>query len=73
MFRKALITGVTGSGGSYLADYIVEHQPAVEVHGLSRWHSTSANTNLAQSRGKEFVRRQRGLVGGDDHRQVVVP
>lgn len=39
--RRVLITGVTGSGGSYLADHIIQNHPAVEVHGLSRWHSTS--------------------------------
>lgn len=44
--KKVLITGISGSGGSYLADYIVETQPHVEVHGISRWHSTSAKTNL---------------------------
>jgi len=45
-FKKILITGISGSGGSYLADYIVENQPDVEVHGISRWHSTSGNHNL---------------------------
>jgi GDP-4-dehydro-6-deoxy-D-mannose reductase len=44
--RKCLITGITGSGGSYLAEYIVENHPNFEVHGISRWHSTSANKNL---------------------------
>lgn len=39
--KRVLITGATGSGGSYLADYLVENHPQVEVHGLSRWHSTS--------------------------------
>lgn len=51
-FQRALITGITGSGGSYLADYLVEHQPGVEVHGISRWHSTSSDGNLAGARGK---------------------
>ena len=39
-FRKALITGISGSGGSYLADYILEHHPEVELHGISRWRTT---------------------------------
>ena len=39
--KRVLITGISGSGGSYLAEYILEHHPAVEVHGISRWHSTS--------------------------------
>ena len=43
---RALITGITGSGGSYLAEYIVDHQPQVEVHGISRWHSTASADNL---------------------------
>ena len=44
--NKVLITGISGSGGSYLAEYIVENNPFVEVHGISRWHSTTANNNL---------------------------
>ena len=51
-FRKALITGVSGSGGSYLADYIVQNHPEVEVHGISRWHAASANKNLENSADK---------------------
>lgn len=38
---RVLITGIAGSGGSYLAEYIVAHHPEVEVHGISRWHSTT--------------------------------
>jgi len=41
--ERVLITGIAGSGGSYLAEYIVQHHPEVEVHGLSRWHSTTQN------------------------------
>jgi GDP-mannose 4,6-dehydratase len=54
-FRRALITGISGSGGSYLAEYIVNHQPQVEVHGLSRWHSTTTSDNLAAIRNKITV------------------
>ncbi len=42
-FQRVLITGIGGSGGSYLAEYIVENHPGVEVHGFSRWHSTTQN------------------------------
>ena len=45
-FQRALITGVTGSGGSYLAEHIVHHHPEVQVHGVARWHSTSSPRNL---------------------------
>jgi GDP-4-dehydro-6-deoxy-D-mannose reductase len=43
---KVLITGITGSGASYLAEYLLENVPTVEVHGLSRWHSTSSMKNI---------------------------
>ncbi len=45
-FERALITGIQGSGGSYLAEYIVDNHSEVEVHGLARWHSTTAARNL---------------------------
>jgi len=41
-----LITGITGSGGSYLAEHIINHYPSVKVHGLCRWHSTTTQINL---------------------------
>ena len=43
--KRALITGIAGSGGSYLAEYLV-HNTDLEVHGISRWHSTTTNHNL---------------------------
>lgn len=49
-----LITGITGSGGSYLAEYIVNNHPKVKVHGISRWHSTTQN-NLNQISNKVVV------------------
>lgn len=42
-FRRVLITGIGGSGGSYLAEHIVDSHPDVEVHGLLRWHSATRN------------------------------
>lgn len=53
--KRVIITGISGSGGSYLADYIVDKHPEVEVHGISRWHSTSVNTNLKNIMGKIFL------------------
>jgi GDPmannose 4,6-dehydratase/GDP-4-dehydro-6-deoxy-D-mannose reductase len=49
---KALITGIAGSGGSYLAEYLVDRHPSVETHGILRWHSTAAAQNLAGVSGK---------------------
>ena len=43
--NRALITGIAGSGGSYLAEYIAENHPDVELHGISRWHSTTTPKN----------------------------
>ncbi len=40
---KALITGITGFVGSHLAEYILEHEPGVEVVGLVRWRSPKDN------------------------------
>lgn len=48
--RRVLITGVTGSGGSYLAEHILDHQRGVEVHGLSRWRSTTQNLGRVSGR-----------------------
>jgi len=42
--KRALITGIAGSGGSYLAEFLVSR--GVDVHGISRWHSTTSNSNL---------------------------
>ncbi|HIL26538.1 MAG TPA: NAD-dependent epimerase/dehydratase family protein [Nitrospinaceae bacterium] len=41
---KILITGIAGSGGSYLAEYIYENHPNVEIHGLA--HSRTNQQNL---------------------------
>ena len=54
-FNTAMITGVTGSGGSFLAEHIVDHEPDVAVHGISRWHSNSTHDNLAGTAGKVTV------------------
>jgi GDP-4-dehydro-6-deoxy-D-mannose reductase len=45
-FERVVITGIAGSGGSYLAEYIAEHHPEVEIHGIARWHSATKNNLL---------------------------
>ncbi len=45
-FQKVLITGIGGSGGSYLAEYIARDHPDVEIHGIARWHSITQNNLL---------------------------
>ncbi len=50
--NTCLITGVTGSGGSYLAEYILENHPEIEVHGIKRWHSTTNLCNIEKIKDK---------------------
>lgn len=51
MAISALITGVTGSAGSYMADFLKQNKSTeVKAFGISRWHSTSGNHNLEKSR-----------------------
>jgi GDP-4-dehydro-6-deoxy-D-mannose reductase len=40
---RVLITGITGFAGSHLAEYILAHQPGVEVYGIVRWRSRMEN------------------------------
>ena len=44
--KTILITGIAGSGGSYLAEHLNKHFPESEIHGISRWHSTASHKNL---------------------------
>lgn len=44
--KKILITGITGSGGSYLAEYIYQNIKKCKIFGISRWHSTTSSNNL---------------------------
>jgi len=53
--NRVVITGISGSGGSYLAEYIVSNHSHVEVHGIARWHSTASNQNLAAIQDKVVI------------------
>ncbi len=50
--KNCLITGIAGSGGSYLAEYIVSNHPDWQVHGMKRWHSTTNSDNLSSIKDK---------------------
>ena len=39
--KKALITGISGQDGSYLAEFLLER--GYEVHGIVRRHSVAEN------------------------------
>ncbi len=47
---RILITGITGMVGSHLAEYVLRHQPRVEVHGLVRWRSPLDNLHAIRDR-----------------------
>jgi GDP-4-dehydro-6-deoxy-D-mannose reductase len=51
-FKKILITGISGAAGSYLAEYISQQHPEVEIHGITRWHSTTSSHNLEGVRSR---------------------
>ena len=51
-----LITGITGSGGSYLAEYILKNHLDVNVWGICRWHSTSTLANIEGIKDKITVK-----------------
>ena len=54
IFRRILITGISGSGGSYLAETVASDHPEVEIHGIARWHSTTRE-NLSEVTDKVTV------------------
>jgi GDPmannose 4,6-dehydratase/GDP-4-dehydro-6-deoxy-D-mannose reductase len=47
MNKKVLITGINGSGASYLAEFLV-NIPNISVQGIARWHTDRASnlTNI---------------------------
>ena len=40
--KKALITGINGSGATYLAEYL-SYIPGIQIQGISRWHTDRKN------------------------------
>ena len=46
-YKRILITGINGSGASYLTEHIVQKYPHVDIHGTQRWSSHS-NSNLSE-------------------------
>ena len=50
--KKALITGITGQDGSYLAEFLLEK--GYEVHGTIRRSSTDFRERIAHLEGRDF-------------------
>ena len=40
--KKALITGINGSGATYLAEFLATHTD-LKIQGISRWHTDRKN------------------------------
>lgn len=43
---NVLVTGATGSGGSYLCEYLIENHPECKIFALHRWHSVGTLINI---------------------------
>lgn len=46
------LTGITGSGASYLAEYIIKNHPDVKIYGIARWGSTKTQENIKHIKDK---------------------
>ena len=46
IFKKCLITGITGSGGSYLAEHIKKKDKKIKIIGTSRQKNSKISKNL---------------------------
>ena len=57
--KKVLITGIAGSGGSYLAEYIANNHPEVEINGIAYARSTRLNLKTLD---KRIVRHEADLI-----------
>jgi len=49
---RVLITGITGMAGSFLAEYLADNHPDVDVFGTFRWRSKLDNLQDLRNRGK---------------------
>lgn len=48
IFKKVLITGITGFVGSHLAEYILKEHKNTKIYGLIRWRSPKDNISKIQ-------------------------
>ena len=71
---RVLVTGITGMAGSFLAEYLADHHPDVEVFGTFRWRSKLDNLQDLRDRGKLNVLDE-GQRVTDEHslRRVLQP
>ena len=51
-FKKCLITGITGSGGSYLAEHILQKKKNIKLYGFYR---SKGYLNLLKTKYKKKI------------------
>lgn len=51
-----MISGGLGSGGSYLAEWIIDNIPGVQIWIPARWHSTATHRNINKIKDKIIIR-----------------
>jgi GDP-mannose 4,6-dehydratase len=54
-FKKCLITGITGSGGSYLAEYILKEDKKIKIFGFYRSKGFLSEVNKKNQKDKDRV------------------
>ena len=52
VFKRCLITGIAGSGGSYLAEYILKKSPSTKIFGIRR---SSGYSNYLKKKYKSKI------------------
>jgi len=52
-FKKCLITGIAGAGGSYLAEYIINTNKKTKIHGFYR---SASNKRLLEKKYKKQIK-----------------
>ena len=65
--KRALITGITGQDGSYLAELLLEK--GYEVHGIVRRSSTETFERIAHLTGRDHPAPGRPARSAVDHRR----
>ena len=55
-FKKCLITGITGSGGSYLAEYISNLENKIKLYGFYRNNKKIKMINRAERKNIKFIK-----------------
>lgn len=69
MTKKALITGITGQDGSYLAEFLLEK--GYEVHGLKRRSASFNEERISQIKSDKFFLHYADLTDGGNLLRII--